>query len=188
MARGFQSRVKMSNSQQARYGHGLPSQHTRNYSGSGSQAQTGFNYESFQTPTVPSNTQSASTTPASSTRKQEFSHDDGDVTMEDADPYNRMKYPSRPNHAHRPSGQYLSHEDSAAARRYSPMNTFSPTSSYGGSPQQSTHNAYLPPNHSARQSPTRSNPYSTPSQQHFLPTGEHITTMVDVRGLILKDL
>ena len=150
----------MSNNQQARYGNQTTS-HSRNYSGSGQPA--GFGYDSFHTPTMPpSNSQVAAgatvASPEEASRKQDFSHDDGDVAMEDADPYNRMKYPSRPSHA------------PASARRYSPMNTLSPTTPYASSPQQSAHSAYgayHPQNHSARQSPTRSGVYATPSQQFY---------------------
>ena len=160
----------MSSNQQARYGNATTS-HSRNYSGSGQhQPSAGFSYEAFHTPTVPSNPQTTATNLEEAPLKQEFSHDDGDVAMEDADPYNRMKYPSRPSHTQRPSQQYLSHEDSAAARRYSPMNTLSPTTPYVSSPQQPAHSnysAYHSQNHSARQSPTRSNVYSTPSQQYY---------------------
>ena len=161
----------MSGSQQARYG-ASGSGHVRNQSGSGQQQQyrpsAGYNYDASQS-TAASATQSATGSPAIASRNQDLMSDDGDVAMEDADPYNRLKYPTRPHHSHRPSGQYLS-EESAAARRYSPMNTFSPTSPYTTSPQQSSHssyNAYTPQSMSARQSPTRSNPYSSPSSQYY---------------------
>ena len=148
-------------------------QHSRNYSGSSQPQQQqgtgGFNYDTFQpNSTVPSNSQGSSL-PTPPIRAQNFG-DDGDVAMEDADPYNRTKYPSRPGHAHRPSGQYLSHEESAAARRYSPMNmTLSPSSPYSSSPQQNhpAYSSFTPQSQSARQSPTRSNPYSSPSQQYY---------------------
>ncbi|KAI4106876.1 MAG: hypothetical protein LQ339_002848 [Xanthoria mediterranea] len=95
---------------------------------------------------------------------------DGDVAMEDADPYNRMKYPSRPTHSHRSSAQYMSQDDSAAARRYSPMKAATP-SNYAVSPQQppaASNNQYVSQNSSARQSPSRPHPssqsyYSTPT-------------------------
>ncbi|KAI4133984.1 MAG: hypothetical protein LQ347_001902 [Umbilicaria vellea] len=108
--------------------------------------------------------------PAATPQVREYTGD-GDIAMEDADPYNRMKYPSRPSHSHRASAQYLSQEDSAAARRYSPMKNLSPSSPYANSPQQSAHNAYGPysgQNTSARQSPTRSNAYSAQSQSFYV--------------------
>ena len=167
----------MSGNQQARYGNATAS-HSRNYSGSGQhQPMVGVGYDAYHTPTLPSNPQATATSPEEAPHKQEFNHDDGDIAMEDADPYNRMKYPSRPNHYQRPSQQYLSHEDSAAARRYSPMTTLSPTTPYASTPQQlahSTYSAYHSQNHSARQSPTRSNVYSTPSQQYHSINCKHI--------------
>ncbi len=96
---------------------------------------------------------------------------DGDVPMEDADPYNKHKYTSRPNHQHRNSAQYVTQEESAAARRYSPMN-LSPSSPYGASPQQPSQNSassYTPQSQSNRQSPTRSHPYITPSHSYYSP-------------------
>ena len=160
----------MSGSQQARYA-SSGTAHARNSSGSGQPSQyrvgSGYNYDASQT-MAQSMSQPATGSPASGSRNQDLMSDDGDVAMEDADPYNRLKYPTRPHHAHRPSNQYLT-EESAAARRYSPMNAFSPTSPYTTSPQQSTHSsysAYTPQSLSARQSPTRSNPYTSPTQQY----------------------
>ena len=98
---------------------------------------------------------------------------DGDLMMEDADPYNKQKYSSRPATQSRPSSQYLPAEHldatSRAAARYSPMNT-SPTSPYVSSPpqqQQATSNSYASytPQQSARGSPSRQNPYASPTQQ-----------------------
>ena len=167
----------MSNQQQSRFGSNpAGSQHSRNYSGSGlSQQQqqqliTSFSYDSSQPPNVPSNSQLPATPQTAASRKQDLNKDDGDVAMEDADPYNRSKYPPRPTHSHRPSGQHLLQEESAAARRYSPMNALSPTSPYTISPQQSNssaYSAYTPQTLSARQSPTRPNLYSSPSQQYY---------------------
>lgn len=100
---------------------------------------------------------------------------DGDMPMEDADPYNKQKY-ARPQQQNstRPASQYLPADQldatSRAAARYSPMNT-SPTSPYVSSPQQqqqlgSNHyTSYTPQQQSARQSPSRQNPYASPNQQ-----------------------
>ncbi|KAL8947147.1 MAG: hypothetical protein Q9222_006541 [Ikaeria aurantiellina] len=134
---------------------------------------SGFNYESYQTPTVPSHPQSMAVSPTGTPRTRGFSGD-GDVAMEDADPYNRMKYPSRPTHSHRASAQYMPNDDSAAARRYSPMKATTPTSHYPASPQQASYNHYISQNSSARQSPTRSHPssqsyYSTPTSSRQQP-------------------
>lgn len=155
----------MSNNQ-ARFGGMMGPGHGRSLSSS---AQHGsYTLDTVHSPLGSNAPSSMATTPASS-RREEYTIDDGDVAMEDADPYNRMKYQSRPNHAHQRS-QHLPAEESSAARRYSPMNTFSPTSPHGGSsPQQSghTYNAYTPTSHSARQSPSRGHSYTTPSSQYY---------------------
>lgn len=133
------------------------------------QPQSGYSYEAYQTPSVPSQPQSMAVSPIGTPRTRAYSGD-GDVAMEDADPYNRMKYPSRPTHSQRPSSQYLGQEDSSAARRYSPMKALSPSSPYAPSSQQSSQSPYghyPSQSTSARQSPTRSNHYSTPSQSYY---------------------
>lgn len=96
---------------------------------------------------------------------------DGDVPMEDADPYNKAKYPSRPMHQQRHSQQFIQQEESAAARRYSPMN-LSPTSPYISSPQPPGANSYgnfSPQAPGSRQSPSKSNPYISPPQSYYSP-------------------
>jgi len=77
-----------------------------------------------------------------------------DVQMEDADPYNRSKYPSRPSHHHRLSAQYM--QESSAAQRYSPLN-ISSTGSHVSSPnsQQTSSFNYNIQTPTSRQSPTR---------------------------------
>lgn len=83
-----------------------------------------------------------------------------DVPMEDADPYNRSKYPPRPIHQHRLSTQYIP-EASSAAQRYSPMNVQPTASAYASSPKAPTSNnfSYLNQTPSSRHSPTRSTSY-----------------------------
>ena len=133
------------------------------------QPSTGYGYEAYQTPSIPSQPQSMAVSPIGTPHRRAYSGE-GDVTMEDADPYNRMKYPSRPNHQQRPSGQYLNQQDFAAARRYSPVKALSPTTPYtpsSGQPSQSPYGHFGSQNTSARQSPTRSNHYSTPSQSSY---------------------
>lgn len=106
--------------------------------------------------------------------KQEFNDGDGDVPMEDADPYKPKYGMGRPNHQHRHSQQFLQQEESAAARRYSPMN-LSPTSPYAGNPQQAgqSYTSFSPQSqqqtHSNRQSPTRNNPYISPPNSYYSP-------------------
>lgn len=89
----------------------------------------------------------------------------GDVAMSDAaDPYGgSMKYPMRPHHQQHlsGSGRVGSQEpQSAAAQRYSPMETLSPTSPYGASSQYASQTA------SQRQSPTRPGNYSSPNSYY----------------------
>ncbi|KZF22722.1 kinase-like protein [Xylona heveae TC161] len=137
------------------------------------QPPPGFNYEVYQSPSSSSHSQTMSMSPSMTPRINAGERDDDDVPMEDADPYNRSKYSSRPSHSQRPSSQYMPQEESSAARRYSPMNTFSPTSPYARSPQQSNPPAYSPyasQSNPLRQSPTRSNPYASPSHSYYTPT------------------
>ncbi|KAI7151654.1 hypothetical protein KC352_g28306, partial [Hortaea werneckii] len=111
---------------------------------------------------------------------------DGDMPMEDADPYNKQKYAARPlsnaggyaqQQNNRLSTQYLPQDDgtgsqSRAAARYSPMNTSPASPGYMASPpQQPTaqmggYTSYTP-HQSARASPTRQNQYTSPTQQRF---------------------
>ena len=139
----------------------------RNGSSHRPQASSGLAYEAYHAPTSTSHSQDSS---MSTTRSRAFSVDQ-DVTMEDADPYNRTKYPSRTSHQRKPSGHYLANEDSSAARRYSPMKALSPGGPYSNpqTPNQGIYNSYNSPDVSARQSPTRANYFSTPSQTY--PTG-----------------
>lgn len=81
---------------------------------------------------------------------------DSDVHMEDADPYNRSKYPVRPSHSHRLSSQFM--QESSAAQRYSPMHISTNSPSHVSSPKSQqppggfNYNIRTP---SSRQSPTR---------------------------------
>ncbi|KAL8884968.1 MAG: hypothetical protein Q9205_004337 [Flavoplaca limonia] len=167
---------------QARFSHSTSQQQQQHL------PSPGFGYESYQTPTIPSHSQSMAASPSSTPRHRGYSGD-GDVAMEDADPYNRMKYPSRPTHSHRSSAQYIPQDDSAAARRYSPMKATTP-SNYAVSPQQPTtasNSQYVSQNSSARQSPSRAHPssqnyYSTPSMSTAIPIqqGIHNFTTDDI--------
>jgi dual specificity protein kinase YAK1 len=149
----------MSNNQ-PRFGGMMGPGHGRSLSSSAQQSSHSF--DNFQSPLGSNAPTSTGATPLS-TKREEYTIDDGDVAMEDADPYNRMKYPSRPNHSHQRS-QHLPSEESSAARRYSPTSPYP-----ANSPQQPNHtyNAYTPNNQSARQSPNRGNPYATPSNQYY---------------------
>ncbi|KAJ6056219.1 hypothetical protein N7444_005317 [Penicillium canescens] len=146
-----------------------------------SQPPVGYTYESFQTPGTASKPPSAGTnsksvsmasSPAATPRRDYVT--DADTTMEDADPYNRAKYPSRPNH-NRASSQFLSQAEessaSSAARRYSPMNVLSPPMSYPTSPGKSQSSYGFPsgPQSASRRSPARPE-YASPPQGYQSPT------------------
>lgn len=143
----------------------------------------------YASPTAPSRQSSMAiqSPPTSTSRGADFNDGDGDVPMEDADPYKPKYNMARPNHQHRHSQQFLQQEESSAARRYSPMN-LSPTSPYQGTTQQGGQNytSFSPqaqaqaqaqaqtPNN--RQSPTRTNPYMSPPNSYYSPPGtSHFT-------------
>jgi len=106
---------------------------------------------------------------------------DGDMPMEDADPFNRQKYAQRPSTTTSTSSnrlsQYIPPDQldvaSKAAARYSPMNT-SPTSPFLASPQQQQpqqqqrdgSTSYTPQQQAARYSPNKTaKTYVSPPQQ-----------------------
>jgi dual specificity protein kinase YAK1 len=116
--------------------------------------------------------------PQAHSRGSEYNDGDGDVRMEDAaDPYNKPKHStSRSSVApqQRQSQQFLQQEESAAARRYSPMN-LSPTSPYPGNTQQGgqAYTSFTPQQQQTnRQSPTRNNPYMSPPNSYYSPPGK----------------
>lgn len=166
-------------------GHATHSQPVPKYGGGQPQAQPplpiGYTYESYQTPGAPgkapstasnSKTMSMASTPSASGTRDYTA--DPDTFMEDADPYNRAKYPTKQGHHSRASSQYLANanEESSAARRYSPMNVLSPSLPYNnnsGSPNKTQSMYGFPPSGStsSRQSPTRTNNYSSPPQQAY---------------------
>ena len=170
----WQGYSDLSPSRQTRYSnnaHPTPQQHARELNGATQQHQppAGFSYEPYQATPDASHPQSMATSPAATPHSREY-NGDGDIPMEDADPYNRLKYSSRPNHQHRMSGQYLLHEESSAGRRYSPMHTLSPSSPYAASPQQAGHtnySTYTPQTYATRQSPTRPGQYPSQSQSYY---------------------
>lgn len=100
-------------------------------------------------------------------RGAEYNGDgDGDIRMEDADQSGRAKQGARSGHARLPSTQ-LAQEESAAARRYSPMN-LSPSSPYSAGPGGASYQSYSPSGQS-RLSPTRSNSYMSPNHYYASP-------------------
>ncbi|KAJ5935547.1 hypothetical protein N7466_005094 [Penicillium verhagenii] len=141
-----------------------------------SQPPVGYTYESFQTPgnnpKAPSTGRnskpvSMASSPTATPRSRDYVTDT-DTNMEDADPYNRAKYPSRPNNHTRASSQFLAQtEESSAARRYSPMNALSPPMSYPTSPGKQ--GSYFSPSNQSRRSPGRAGDYSSPPQGYQSP-------------------
>ncbi len=104
-------------------------------------------------------------------RGPEYHDVDGDVPMEDADPCKpKFSSGSRSNHQHRHSQQFLQHDESIAARRYSPMN-LSPTSPYSGNVQSGgpSYAGFSPQAPSSRQSPTKNNPYLASPNSYYSP-------------------
>jgi dual specificity protein kinase YAK1 len=146
-----------------------------------SQPPVGYTYETFQTPGTTSKAPSAgsnsktvsmASSPTATPRTRDYVTD-ADTTMEDADPYNRAKYPSRPNH-NRASSQFLNQaEESSAARRYSPGNVLSPSMSYPTSPGKSQGSYGFPsaPQGASRRSPARPE-YASPPQGYQSPPCE----------------
>lgn len=149
---------------------------SRDYNGTApTQPPAGFSYEQYPAG-VSAHPQSMTASP---NPNPQIRDGNGDVAMHDAaDPYGGMKYPMRPHHqqhlssSSRSGSQHTSQEPSAAAQRYSPMETLSPTSPYA--PQQGQ-SQYGPPAGGSRQSPTRPGNYSSPNyyssrqQGHQLP-------------------
>ncbi|KAI9853134.1 MAG: dual specificity protein kinase yak1 [Vezdaea acicularis] len=163
------------------YNDGAASRKPARQNTAGPQPPAGFSYEPYQSPSTAtaSHSMGNATVATTQTPAAEF-NGDGDVAMQDADLYNRSKYPSRPSHMHhlsatssRAGGQYAPQEESAAARRYSPMDALSPTSPYTSNSQQPSQNSYnyTPQGHSNRQSPTRSSGHhASPSNSYYSPS------------------
>ncbi len=134
----------------------------------------------YASPTAPSRqTSLAIHSPgASSGRAPEYNDGDGDIAMEDADRYNpKFNNMARSSHSQRHSQQFIQQEESAAARRYSPMN-LSPQAPYAGNAQQGGQNyTSFSPQHAQaqaqaqgnRQSPTRNNPYISSPTSYYSP-------------------
>ena len=158
--------------------HPLSSMQSQQPNGSTPQQQSGsgYGYESYQNLATPSQSNSMAVSPIGTPHRRTYSGD-ADIKMEDADPYNSMKYPQRPTHHQRPSGQFLAQQESA--RRYSPVKALSPSSPYTPSSQQavqSPYGAYTSHSTSARQSPTRSTTYATPSQSYYTTPSMYFNT------------
>lgn len=129
----------------------------------------GYGYDQHQAMSSAAiNNTSVSSTPASTPHSYNC-NSEGDIPMEDADPYNRTKYPSRPAHQHRSSSQHIAHEGSVAAQRYSPMNMLNAAGQFTSSPKSQSQSqagfAYQNQILRSRQSPTRQNHFGSP--QHY---------------------
>ncbi|KAG9246626.1 kinase-like protein [Calycina marina] len=138
------------------------SQGSRDYNGT-SQAQIpgGFNHDQYQAG-IASHPHSIAVSPIATPNMRDGN---GDVAMADVgDPYGTTKYPMRPHHQQHLSGSRLGIQHpgdvpSAAAQRYSPMETVSPASPYGAQ-GQGQYSAVQ------RQSPTRPGNFSSPNSYY----------------------
>lgn len=148
-----------------RYNNGNPppnqTQVARDYNGNPQvQPPVSFTYDRYQGG-MSARSQNISASPIATPHMRDGN---GDVAMHEAgDPYGAKPYPMRPHHQqHLSAGRIQQHhspqEPSAAAQRYSPMETLSPTSPYGA-PQ--------PGQYSNRQSPTRTGSYATPNSNPY---------------------
>jgi dual specificity protein kinase YAK1 len=138
-------------------------QMSRDYNGNPqTQPPAGFTYEQYQGG-IGAHSHGSVASPT--TAPPHMRDGNGDVAMQDAgDPYSGMKYPMRPHHQQHLSGSrsvqhHSPQEPSAAAQRYSPMETLSPSSPYGA-PQQGQGQ------YSSRQSPTRPGNYTSPNSYY----------------------
>ena len=172
MDQQWKSTAENSMNQAARYGTGIDPATLQSERGASGQAQpyqtaANYNYDRYRQNHTTSGALSMASSPPT-TRHLPGYNGVPDVPMEDADPYNRAKYPSRPAHQHRLSGQYLFQEGSSAAQRYCPMQMLSPTAPYASSPQSQGQNsvAYQFPNHNSRHSPSRQNFHANSSRNY----------------------
>ena len=125
----------------------------------GPPAQAGYKYDpyhggaSIDNPAASAPAAAAPNSAASHMANPHMRDGNGDVPMHDAHgAHAGIKYPMRPHHQSHPSGGRSSNlhspqDSSAAAQRYSPLETLSPSSPYGAAPQH-------------RQSPTKQGDYS----------------------------
>lgn len=146
--------------------------------------------DQYITSAVPSRAQSMNlTSPSAPQSRGPYDGDgDGDVQMEDADPYNKAKHGGRPGHSRMNSAQMIQQEESSAARRYSPMN-LSPSSPYAATPQQQQQAqfaAFGAQLNSNNHSPTRVGYPAGPNQHgYYSPPGKHVDLYArDLTGLI----
>ena len=81
-----------SENRQGRYSHATTQHPSRDLNNGSAQQHhaPSYGYEAYQTPSVPSQNHSTAASPIGTPRARAYSGD-GDVAMEDADPYNRLK-------------------------------------------------------------------------------------------------
>lgn len=157
------------------FGHSIPTatMHPGREAGSQNPTAAGYGYENYQAMPSAANNMSVPSMAASTTHSHNYSSE-GDVPMEDADPYNRAKYPSRPGHQQRSSSHHITHEGSATAQRYSPMNMHNAAGQFTSSPksQSQSQAGYIYQSQTPRsqQSPTRQINFGSPQQYHDSPS------------------
>lgn len=149
------------------------------FKGSDQQLQPASNnsYSTFQASPATSHGPSAAASPYGSPADHNA---DADVAMQDVDSYGRGSY-TRPAQQRQVSAvggravsQYGPSEDSTAARKYSPMDTLSPSTPL--SPASRAQNQHYVPSHASqthgsRQSPSRPQSYVSPSQSYYPSSG-----------------
>jgi dual specificity protein kinase YAK1 len=125
-----------------------------------------------------------SSPPTTSQPQSQFPEDmnyndrDGDIKMEDADPYKPKHASLHMSHAsHQRLPSNVQQEESVAARRYSPMN-LSPSSPFTAAAQpasQSPYTSYTPQS-STRASPTRTSYVAPPNSYYASPPSSYFET------------
>ena len=171
MNQDWQSSGSSSMNHTERFGSGFqsaPLQAGRGTNGQYQQQQSSaYNYEAYPSGPSASNGLSMASTPSATPQSNDYSTE-ADVPMEDADPYNRSKYPSRPIHQRGSSTSQLAYQGSSAAQRYSPMDMLSPSGAHAASPKSQSQNSfsYHAQTPGSRQSPPRQQ-YYPGAAQHY---------------------
>jgi dual specificity protein kinase YAK1 len=135
-------------------------------------APAGYKYDQQYHPSA--STASSTASPISGSQLRDGN---GDIPMHDAhDAHAGIKYPMRPHHQSHPSGGrpanlHSPQEPSAAAHRYSPMDTLSPSSPYAPKPPQYA----TAPTH--RQSPSKQGDYPQSSYYAGRQQGQQVPPM-----------
>jgi dual specificity protein kinase YAK1 len=116
---------------------------------------------------------------------------DGDINMEDADPYKPKHTSLHISHAsHQRIPSNVQQEESTAARRYSPMN-LSPSSPFtvvSQAPSQSPYTSYTPQGSSSRTSPTRSSYAAPPNNYYASPPSMPSDSLIQLRLIVFQSI